>query len=160
MSSNFVSNLEINGTSYPIRGTGETTYNSSATTAISGQGVANALSGYATTSSLSSYQLITQNMSSLSASGTLALSDNTIYKLTATGSVTFTLPVISDVTKFHQIMVQLYMSTAQTIDVGTSYYFNKKAPDLTTAGVYDLYWEYDNTNGYWVCGCLSKGAVA
>ena len=158
MSSNFVSNIMINGTSHPIKGKGETTYSSSSTIAISGQGVANALSGYATTSSLNVYQLIAQDMDTLEASGTIALADNTICKISVTGSITFTLPAISDITKLHQIMVQLYMSTAQTISVGTSYYFNKKAPDLTAAGVYNLYWEYDNTNGYWVCGCLSKGA--
>ena len=117
-------------------------------------------SGYITNSALSPYQLITQDMTSLSASGSISLSDNTINKISATGSVTFTLPSVTDLTKFHQIFVQLYMASAQTIDLGTTYYFNNEAPDLSEAGTYDLIFEYDNTASHWVVGCLSKGAVS
>lgn len=95
----------------------------------------------------------------LSGSGTLILEDNKLYKLTSSGSTTFSLPTITDTTKFHQIMVQLKMSSVVTINVGTSYYFNSKAPDLSKAGSYDLVWEYDNINGHWVFGATSKGTA-
>ena len=95
----------------------------------------------------------------LSGSGTLTLEDNKLYKLTSSGSTTFSLPTITDTTKFHQIMVQLKMSSVVTINVGTSYYFNSKAPDLSKAGSYDLVWEYDNIDGYWVFGATSKGTA-
>ena len=108
----------------------------------------------------SQYQLITQSMTSLSASGTVALTDNTVNKISATGTVTFTLPSVSDTTKFHQIFVQLYMSTARTINLGTTYYFNKEAPDLSAAGTYNLIYEYDNTASHWVCGVLVKGSAS
>lgn len=111
-----------------------------------------------TSSSLNSYQLIAQDMTALSASGTIALSDNTINKITATGNVTFTLPSVSDLTKFHQIFVQLNMSSARTINVGTTYYFGGTAPDLSSAGTYNLIFEYDNTASHWVVGSLKKGA--
>lgn len=118
---------------------------------------ANAQSGTAVAGALSSYQLITQSMTSLSSSGTIALSDNTINKISATGSVTFTLPSVTDLTKFHQIFVQLSMASAQTIDLGTTYYFSSTAPDLSQAGTYNLYWEYDNTASHWVVGVIPKG---
>jgi hypothetical protein len=126
-------------------------YNPASTNAQSGTAVANALS---------TYQLIAQSMTALSASGTIALSDNSINKISATGSVTFTLPTITDLTVFHQIFVQLKMATAQTINLATTYYFNSTAPDLSTAGTYNLIYEYDNTASHWVVGALGKGASA
>ena len=115
--------------------------------------------GSSPTHTHSQYELIAQDMTALSASGSISLSDNTINKITATGAVTFTLPTITDLTKFHQIFVQLNMSTAQTINLGTTYYFNSVSPDLSVAGTYNLYFEYDNTASHWVVGCISKGAV-
>ena len=108
---------------------------------------------------VSVYQLIAQSMTTLFASGTIALSDNTINKISATGTVTFTLPTITDLTVFHQIFVQLGMASAQTINLGTSYYFNKTSPDLSTAGTYNLYFEYDNDATHWVVGTLPKGTA-
>lgn len=122
MTANYVSNIEINGVSYPIREGGEVT--------------------------------------SLAASGSITLADNSINKITATGAVTFTLPTVTDTTVFHQILVQLNMASAQTIDVGTTYYFSATAPDLSAAGTYNLIYEYDNTASHWVVGALVKGAAA
>ena len=93
-----------------------------------------------------------------SSAGTKNLETNSVYSLSApAGTVTFSLPTPADNTEFNQILVQLSMTTVRTINVGTSYFFNKTAPDLSSAGVYDLVWEYDKANGYWVCGLLSKG---
>lgn len=99
---------------------------------------------------------LTQDSSALATSGTVTLSDNSIYTLNASGAVTFSLPSISDTTKFHQIMVQFKMSSVYTLNVGTSHYFYKEAPDLSEAGSYNLVWEYDNVNGYWTFGAVSK----
>ena len=99
---------------------------------------------------------LTQSSSALATSGTVTLSDNSIYTLTASGAITFSLPSISDTTKFHQIMVQFKMNSVYTLNVGTSHYFYKETPDLSTAGSYNLVWEYDNVNGYWTFGAIPK----
>ena len=122
--------------------------------------------GFITSSALSSYQLIAQSMTPLSASGTINLSDNTINKIYATGITHLKAPSVSDMTKFHQIFVQLKMTSAQTIylkdSAGTvlTNFFNKTSPDLSTAGTYNIYFEYDNDAGYWVVGTLPKGTAS
>lgn len=93
-------------------------------------------------------------------SGTsITLADNSINTLTPTGNTTFTLPTVTDTTVFHQILVQLNLSTVYTIDLGTTTYFNSEAPDLSAIGNYNLIFEYDNALSAWVVGCLGKGAV-
>lgn len=95
----------------------------------------------------------------LDGSGTLLLEDNSLYKLTSSGDIVFSLPTISDTSKFHQIMVQFKMSTVVTINAGTSYYFDSEAPDLSKAGNYNFVWEYDNIDSHWVFGAISKGTA-
>ena len=92
--------------------------------------------------------------------GTFTLNDNLIYKITPNGTCIFTLPTNLNSTNFHQILIQINLSTVYTIDVGTSYYFNKTTPDLSESGVYNLIYEYDTNDGYWVCGLLTKGATS
>ena len=116
-------------------------------------------SGFITSSALSPYELIAKSMTTLSASGTLTLADNSVYKLSATGTITFSLPSISDTTKFHQILVQLYMASAQTINLGTTYYFEGEAPDMSEAGYYNIIYEYDNTRSGWVVGVIKKASA-
>lgn len=95
----------------------------------------------------------------LAGSGTIALDDNSINVITPTGAVTFGLPTITDNTKFHQILVQVNLSTVYSINVGTTYYFNKKAPDMSVTGYYNLIYEYDKQDARWICGCMKKGSV-
>ena len=95
----------------------------------------------------------------LSTSGTITLSDNSINKITPSAAVTFSLPSGNTAT-FHQILVQVNLSTVYTITLGTNYYFNKKAPDLSAAGKYNLLYEYDSELSAWVVGCVSKGAAS
>lgn len=117
--------------------------------------------GFITSSDLSSYQLKAQPVTDLgSTSGTISLSDNTLYKLTANGNITFSLPSISDYSKLHQIFVQFVMSTVRTVSVGTTYYFGDAAPDLSSTGYYNFYWEYNNIFHGWVMGCLHVGATS
>lgn len=115
-------------------------------------------SGYITSSSLAPYQLIAPTVNVLATSGTVALTDNSINSITPSAAVTFSLPTVSDNTKFHQILVQVKLSTVYTLTLGTSYFFNATAPDMSSAGVYNLIYEYDKANSYWVVGCISKGA--
>ena len=158
MTSSYISSIELNGVSYPIKVPVENTYNSTSTEAISGQGVSTALTGYARETSLESYELISKPLNSLSSSGTIYLDDNTANKISLTGSVTFSLPSISDTSVFHQILVQLYMPSAYTISLGTSYYFGGTAPDMSTAGYYTLLYEYDSLRGVWVVGAVNKAS--
>ena len=98
-------------------------------------------------------------MNTLSTSGTITLSDNSINKITPSAAVTFSLPSGNTAT-FHQILVQINLSTVYTITLGTTYYFNKKAPDLSVVGKYNLLYEYDSALSAWVVGCVSKGAAS
>ena len=100
---------------------------------------------------------IAKAMNVLATSGTITLTDNSVNSITPTGNVTFILPTITDDTKFHQILVQINMSNIYTFDVGTYYFFNQNTPDLSEIGLYNLIFEYDNTNQYWVCGLINKG---
>lgn len=112
------------------------------------------------TEALNDKEDILKTVNVLDTSGTITLSDNSINSITPSGNITFTLPTITDNTVFHEIMVQINLSTVYTIDVGTTYYFNKTAPDLSGAGTYNLYYEYDKANEQWYCGVLSKGTVS
>ena len=117
---------------------------------------------YVTTTSLAStlnaYKP-TIPMSTMTASGTINLDDNSGYAITATGNITFQLPTVTDLTILHKIFVQLYMSTVRTINLGTSNYFDKIAPDLSVSGMYNIMYEYDNARGVWVVGTMIKGVA-
>lgn len=91
----------------------------------------------------------------LATSGTINLSDNTINRITPSGTVTFSLPSVSDHSKFHQILVQIVLNSTYTINPGTTYFFNKTAPDLSVVGIYDIAYEHDGTR--WICGSMVKG---
>lgn len=97
-------------------------------------------------------------ISTLEPLSSISLEDNKNYMLSVNGSdITLILPSVSDLTKIHRIFIQLNLVTVQTIDLGTTYYFEKTAPDLSTTGSYDLYFEYDNIIGHWVVGSRIKG---
>ena len=99
---------------------------------------------------------ISPAVTTLATSGTIDLEDNKIYKINPTSAVTFVLPVITDTTSFHQIMIQAIISVAVNITWGTTDYFNKLEPDLSTVGRYNIYYEWDGTS--WVVGAIIKGA--
>lgn len=99
---------------------------------------------------------IAQDITVLETEGAIILQDNSVSAVTPTGDITFVLPTVTDISKFHQILVQLSMETVITIDVGTSYFFDKSAIDLSIAGGYNIIYEYDGS--HWVCGVISKGA--
>jgi hypothetical protein len=99
----------------------------------------------------------------LSTSGTIALTDNSVNSITPSAAVAFTLPTITDNTVFHQIKIQISMSTAYSIDLGIGvnpHWLTENEPDLSEAGKYNLYYEYDKVNQYWRAGVLKKGEAS
>lgn len=91
----------------------------------------------------------------LGTSGTQSLTNNRIHKITCSGNVTFSLPS-PDSNIFNQMLVLLYMSSAYTINLGTSVYFTGSAPDMSNAGYYTIIYEYDNIRSSWTVGALKK----
>ena len=118
---------------------------------------ANPQAGVAVAGALENYEPTEKPIDTLATTGSVALADNNAYKITPTGTVTFTLPSISDTTKLHQILVQIKLTATYTINLGTTYYFNKTKPDFSSAGTYNLIYEYDCIDNHWVCGSVSKG---
>lgn len=111
------------------------------------------------TTILGSGDIDTKSIAVNTLSGTaITLTDNSVNTLTPTGNTTFTLPTVTDTTVFHQILVQLNLTTVYTIALGTSTYFGGTAPDLSATGNYNLVYEYDNALSAWVVGCIDKGA--
>ena len=96
-------------------------------------------------------------ISNISYSASLSLATNTAYTLTLSGDITFILPN-PEAGKLNQIEVQIYMATAYTIGLGTSYFFGGGAPDMSEAGYYSIMYEYDWLQQHWVVGALKKGA--
>lgn len=91
----------------------------------------------------------------LGTSGTQSLTNNRIHKITCSGNVTFSLPT-PDSNIFNQMLVLLYMSSAYTINLGTSVYFTGSAPDMSSSGYYTIIYEYDNIRSSWTVGALKK----
>ena len=56
-------------------------------------------------------------------------------------------------------MEKVHFIMGNNVEESEAYYFNKTAPDMSEAGVYNLIYEYDKANQYWVCGVLSKGSA-
>lgn len=98
-------------------------------------------------------------VTTLTTSGAVSLIDNSVYAITPTDAITFTLPTVTDTTKFHQILIQLSLDTLYSINLGTSIFFNSRTPDLSKTGQYDLIFEYNNAQSSWVVGVLTKGGV-
>lgn len=90
-------------------------------------------------------------------SGTVSLTANRIHKMTINGTTTFSLPSVSDTTVFNQIKVMAKVTGNHTIKWGTTQFFNKRVPTITS-GNYDFYFDYDPNLNAWVLGALSKGA--
>ena len=100
------------------------------------------------------------NINTLATSGTIALTANSINKIIPTGNVTFTLPTITDNTKFYQILVQANLTNTSYIvasRLGASKYFNCGAPAFSEPGQYNIIYEYDSTSNNWVVGAVKKG---
>ena len=93
-------------------------------------------------------------------SGTVSLNANTLYKMTISGETTFTLPSAVNAEKHNQIKILANLSVVSAINFGTTKYFNCEAPDMSEAGFYDIYIDYDPHQSSWVAGAIRKGAAA
>lgn len=93
-------------------------------------------------------------------SGTVSLNANTLYKMTIDGETTFTLPSAVNAEKHNQIKILTNLSVVAAINFGTDKYFNCEAPDMSEAGFYDIYIDYDPHQSSWVAGAIRKGAAA
>lgn len=90
------------------------------------------------------------------ASGTISLNDNTIYNIVPVANITFSLPTISNNNYYHQILIQLDLSTVYQLNLGATYYFNGTEPSFVS-GYYDIIYSYDRSLNQWVCGAIYKG---
>lgn len=90
--------------------------------------------------------------------GSVSLQDNAINAVVATGAISFSLPSVTDNTIIHQMVVQLQKPTAAwNVSLGTSVYFgSSSAPDFTTSGDWNIYYEYDANHRVWVVGAIKK----
>lgn len=84
-------------------------------------------------------------------SGTISLADNSINRIAPTGTVTFSLPSVSNHNIFHQILVQITLSSVITINLGTSVYFGGEKPTFET-GKYNIVYEHNGTS--WTVGAV------
>ncbi|MFI3241764.1 MAG: hypothetical protein R3Y43_04280 [Alphaproteobacteria bacterium] len=108
----------------------------------------------ATQTVLDTKQVINLPITTLATSGTIALSDNSINRISPTATVTFSLPSVTDHTYFHQILVQVTLSSTITLNLGTTVYFGGEAPEFE-AGKYNIIYEHNGTN--WVVGAVLVG---
>nr|DAJ70195.1 MAG TPA: hypothetical protein [Caudoviricetes sp.]DAK19495.1 MAG TPA: hypothetical protein [Caudoviricetes sp.]DAY91688.1 MAG TPA: hypothetical protein [Caudoviricetes sp.]DAZ18806.1 MAG TPA: hypothetical protein [Caudoviricetes sp.] len=102
------------------------------------------------------YALKKVSIATLASSGTISLADNSVNRIVPSGTVTFSLPSVSDHAVFHQILVQMNLSTKQTVNLGTNNYFSKTAPEFET-GRYNII--YEHNGAHWVVGAIATGAA-
>lgn len=89
-------------------------------------------------------------------SGTVTLSDNTVYSGTMTGEMTFALPAVTNATQYHQIKAMLYLPVV-AINWGTTHYIGGEAPDVSGEGQYMIYWDYVPALSAWAVGAMKVG---
>lgn len=97
-------------------------------------------------------------------SGTIQLIDNAVNRVVLTGSATLQSPAVSgeDVNKLHQLVVQLHKpDIAYTVTFADNKYFGSNAaPDISSVGFYNIYYEFDTTQNAWVLGAIRKLTAA
>lgn len=86
--------------------------------------------------------------------GFISLASGGIYRGTISGNTTFVLPAVTDNTLLNQILIQLTIDGAYSINWGTTLCFNS-APSAG-AGSYNIVYEYDALMGGWVVGQIEK----
>jgi hypothetical protein len=101
---------------------------------------------------------IYQTVNTLPTQGTVNLTIDTINKTTIDGSISFALPSVTD-SYFHQIYVFLNVPSTfdfsqYSIDLGTDWGTNRKAPTITAVGKYNIGYEYDGDN--WVATIVTR----
>lgn len=83
---------------------------------------------------------------------------NSINRVTISSDCGFSLPYIEDgYDKFHQILVQVCLENAVSIDLGTNYYYGDEPPNMSNVGYYNLIYEHNGNS--WVVGCIKIGSL-
>ena len=93
--------------------------------------------------------------------GVWALQTNAINVINLGASATFAPPQSSalDLNILNQIVVQLKMQDVQQVNLGANVnYIGGAAPDLSQAGLYNIYYEWDNNESSWYVGAVLKKA--
>lgn len=93
-------------------------------------------------------------------SGSIQLIDNVVNKVILNGSATLVSPVIAAGQSgiLHQCLVQLYKGDiGYTVSFTANKYFGTSAaPDISSVGYYNIYYEYDTIQNAWVIGAIKK----
>ena len=100
---------------------------------------------------VNTYALKNVAIKNLSASGTIGLTDNTVHRIKPTGTITFTLPAVSNHNVFHQMLVQANFASKIQVNLGTNAYFGGEAPQFDV-GNYDIIYEHNGTK--WMVGAV------
>ena len=99
-----------------------------------------------------------------SSSGSIQLTDNAVNKVVLTGSATLVSPTVAagESGIFHQCLVQLYKPDIGYIVTfsANKYFGSTVAPDTSSVGYYNIYYEYDSTQNAWVIGAIQKKSAA
>ena len=82
------------------------------------------------------------------------LASGGIYSGAVNSDVTFILPAVTDKSLLNQILIQLDISGDPKINWGTTNYFSGEPS--TSAGNYNIIYEYDNLLNAWVVGQVEK----
>ena len=93
--------------------------------------------------------------------GIWSLQTNAINVINLGASATFAPPQSSalDLNILNQIVVQLKMQDVQQVNLGANVnYIGGAAPDLSQAGLYNIYYEWDNNESSWYVGAVLKKA--
>ena len=85
---------------------------------------------------------------------TVNLASGGIYSGAVNSDVTFILPAVTDKSLLNQILIQLNISGEPKINWGTTNYFSGEPS--TSAGNYNIIYEYDNQLNAWVVGQVEK----
>lgn len=85
---------------------------------------------------------------------TVNLASGGIYSGAINSDVTFILPAVTDKSLLNQILIQLNISGKPKINWGTTNYFSGEPS--TSAGNYNIIYEYDNLLNAWVVGQVEK----
>ena len=83
------------------------------------------------------------------------LTSNNIYSVSISGSITtitFVLNIPSNTNVSNDIIVHAYIgANSPTITWGTQHFFNAEVPSIVNSGYYDITYVYNPLASYWVC---------
>lgn len=93
-------------------------------------------------------------------SGKVNLEANKCYFITPTAAITLVLPNVSAVSNnyFQWIRINLAMSKAVAVDLGTTAFYSGGAPDMADPGSYLILYGSYPVNGVWLCDAIGPNS--